>query len=112
MRWKMKAVRSAIVAGFAAVVLFVAPSLAQAAQGFIVSQTELQAGPDEQFRTVVAVQAGAEVQVFGCLAGNSLCDISFQQDRGWVSGQDLEVMYQSNRVKIVEVTSVEVIPVV
>jgi uncharacterized protein YraI len=108
----MKSVRSVAVAGFAAVILFIAPSLAQAAQGFIVSQTELKAGPDDQFPTVVDVQAGAEVNVYGCLTGNSWCDVSFQQDRGWVSGQDLEVMYQNKRVKIVEVTSVEVVPVV
>jgi len=107
----MKGVRSAIVASFAAVALFVAPSLAQAAQGFIVDQTELKAGPDEQFPTVVEVQAGAEVNVFGCLTGNSWCDVSFQQDRGWVSGQDLEVLFQSKRVKIVQVTT-EIVPVV
>jgi len=107
----MKAVRSAIVASLAAAALFVAPSLAQAAQGFIIDQTELKAGPDEQFPTVINVQAGAEVDVFGCLSGNSWCDVSFQQDRGWVSGQDLEVIFQSKRVKVVEVTT-EVVPVV
>jgi len=103
--------RSAIVAGFAAVALFLGPSIAQAAQGFIVDQTELKAGPDDQFPTVVAVQAGVEVDVFGCLSGNSWCDVSFQQERGWVAGQDLEVIFQSKRVKIVEVTTV-IVPVV
>src|SRR5262245_14628769 len=107
----MRAVQSAIVAGFAAIALFVAPVAANAAQGFIVSQTELKAGPDDQFPTVIEVSAGAEVDVFGCLSGNSWCDVSFQQDRGWVSGQDLEVLFESKRVKIVEVTTV-VVPVV
>jgi len=107
----MKAVRSAVVASFAAVALFFGPSLAQAAQGFIVDQTELKAGPDEQFPAVVEIQAGATVDVFGCLSGNSWCDVAFQQDRGWVSGQDLEVLFQSKRVKIVEVTT-EIVPVV
>jgi len=107
----MKAVRNAAVASFAAVALFFGPSLAQAAQGFIVNQTELKAGPDEQFPAVVDIQAGASVDVFGCLSGNSWCDVAFQQDRGWVSGQDLEVLFQSKRVKIVEVTT-EVVPVV
>src|SRR5438132_11588021 len=85
----MNAMRSAIVAGFAAAALFLGPSLAQAAQGFIVDQTELKAGPDDQFPTVVEVQAGAEVNVFGCLSGNTWCDVSFQDERGWISGQDL-----------------------
>jgi uncharacterized protein YraI len=107
----MTPIRSAIVAGFAAVALLVAPALAQAAQGFIVSDTTLKAGPDEQFPDVDSVTAGTEVIVNGCLGGFSWCDISFQQDRGWVSGQDLEVMFQNNRVKVVEATT-EVVPAV
>src|SRR5258707_9403961 len=105
----MKAVRSAIVAGFATLALFIAPSLAQAAQGFIVSEATLRSGPDEQFPTVIQVQSGAEVEVFGCLSGHTWCDVSFQQDRGWVSGDVLEVIFQSRRVKVVEVTEVEVV---
>jgi len=107
----MKAVRSALAASLAAAALFVVPSLAQAAQGFIIDQTALKAGPDEQFPTVIDVQAGAEVDVFGCLSGNSWCDVSFARDRGWVSGQDLEVIFHSKRVKVVDVTT-EVVPVV
>ena len=102
--------RNAIIAGFATVALFAAPSIAQAAQGFIVSDTTLKAGPDEQFPDVDSLKSGTEVTVNGCLGGFSWCDISFQQDRGWVSGQDLEVMFQNNRVKVVEVTT-EVVPV-
>jgi uncharacterized protein YraI len=106
-----KAIRGAIVAGFAAAALFLATSLAQAAQGFIVSGTALKAGPDPQFPTVIEMQAGAEVNVYGCFEGHTWCDISFHEDRGWVPGEDLEVIFQSKRVKIVEVTTV-VVPVV
>jgi uncharacterized protein YraI len=107
----MKAVGSVIVAGFATIALFLAPSLAQAAQGFIVGQADLRAGPDDQFPSVDMLPAGAQVEVFGCLSGNTWCDVGFQQDRGWVSGQDLEVLYQDQRVKVVEV-QIEVVPVV
>jgi uncharacterized protein YraI len=107
----MTALRSTIVAGFATVVFLLAPSLAQAAQGFILDQTDLRAGPDEQFPSVDLLPAGAQVEVFGCLGGHAWCDIGFQQDRGWVSGQDLEVIFHSQRVKIVEVTDVQVVPV-
>jgi len=106
----MKAVRSVIVAAFATIALSVAPSIAQAAQGFIVDQADLRAGPDEQFPSVDMLPAGAQVEVFGCLSGHTWCDVGFQQDRGWVSGQDLEVLYQSNRVKIVTIET-EVVPV-
>jgi len=105
------AIRGAIAAGFTMAALFVAPSLANAAQGFIINQTGLKAGPDEQFPTVVEIGAGVEVNVFGCFTNHSWCDISFQEDRGWVSGQDLEVLVQAKRVKVVEVTTV-VVPVV
>ena len=105
----MKAVRCVIVAAFATIALSVAPSIAQAAQGFIVDQADLRAGPDEQFPSVDMLPAGAQVEVFGCLSGHTWCDVGFQQDRGWVSGQDLEVLYQSNRVKIVTIET-EVVP--
>jgi uncharacterized protein YraI len=107
----MKAVRCVIVAAFATIALSVAPSIAQAAQGFIVDQADLRAGPDEQFPSVEMLPAGAQVEVFGCLSGHTWCDVGFQQDRGWVSGQDLEVLYENNRVKIVTVET-EVVPVV
>ena len=106
----MQAVRSVTVAAFATIALSVAPSIAQAAQGFIVDQADLRAGPDEQFPSVDMLPAGAQVEVFGCLSGHTWCDVGFQQDRGWVSGQDLEVLYQSNRVKIVTIET-EVVPV-
>jgi uncharacterized protein YraI len=106
----MKAVRSVIAAGLATLALSAAPSIAQAAQGFVVDQTDLRAGPDGQFPSVDMLPAGAQVEVFGCLSGNIWCDIGFQQDRGWVSGEDLEILYQSQRVKVVQL-QVEVVPV-
>jgi uncharacterized protein YraI len=106
----MKVLRSVIVAAFATIALSAAPSIAQAAQGFIVDQTDLRAGPDDQFPSVDLLPAGAQVEVFGCLSGHTWCDVGFQQDRGWVSGQDLEVLFQNNRVKIVTIET-EVVPV-
>jgi len=96
--------RNAIVAGLAGLAMLAVPSLAQAAQGFIVSQTSLRAGPGGQFPYVDRLAAGAPVTVFGCLGGRSWCDVSFQGDRGWVSGNDLEIFFNNRRVRIVEVT--------
>jgi len=107
----MNAMRSAIVAGFAAAAVFLGPSLAQAAQGFIVDQTELKAGPDDQFPTVVEVQAGAEVNVFAASRATAGAISRSQATAAGSSGQDLEVLFQNNRVKIVEVTTV-IVPVV
>jgi uncharacterized protein YraI len=107
----MNLLRTSIVAGFASTALFLAPSLAQAAQGVIVANTALHAGPDDQFPPVDEVQAGTNVDVKGCLTGFTWCDISFQQDRGWVTGQDLEILFQSRRVRVTEATP-DVLPFV
>jgi uncharacterized protein YraI len=109
----MTQLRGAVVAGFATIALcFAAPAaMAATMQGFIVSNTTLKAGPDEQFPDVDNVGAGAEVMVNGCLSGYTWCDVSFQQDRGWISGQDLELLYQNRRVKVVEITTLDVVPV-
>jgi uncharacterized protein YraI len=107
----MVGLRTAIVAGFATTALLFAPALAQAAEGIVVETTTLFAGPDSQFPPVDQVAAGTDVQVNGCLAGYAWCDVSFQNDRGWISGQALEILYQSRRVRIVEVTP-DVVPFV
>jgi uncharacterized protein YraI len=100
----MRIARNTIAAGFAGLAMFVVPGLAEAAQGFIASQTSLRAGPGGQFPYVDQLPAGAPVTVFGCLGGRSWCDVSFRGDRGWVSGSDLEIIFHSRRVRIVEVT--------
>jgi len=107
----MHVLRNSIVAGLATTALFLAPSLAQAAQGVIVENTALHAGPDDQFPPVDEIQAGTNVEVNGCLTGFTWCDISFQQDRGWVTGQDLEILFQSRRVRVTEATP-DVVPFV
>jgi len=79
------------------------PVLAQAAQGFHRRSNRAQGWTGRSIPDRVEVQAGAEVNVFGCLSGNSGANISIQDDRGWVSVQDLEVLFQTIGVKIVEV---------
>src|SRR3954454_5284241 len=99
----MRSVRSGIIASLATLALLAAPGLAQAAQGFVVDQTLLRAGPSGQFPSVDLLPAGAPVTVFRCLGGRSWCDVSFQGDRGWVSGRDVEIFFHNQRVRIVEV---------
>jgi uncharacterized protein YraI len=107
----MLGLRTAIVAGLATTALLLAPALAQAAEGVVVETTSLFAGPDSQFPPVDQVPAGTSVQVNGCLTGYTWCDVSFQNDRGWISGQALEILYQSRRVRVVEITP-DVVPFV
>jgi uncharacterized protein YraI len=107
----MNILRNSAVAAFATTACLLAPSLAQASQGVIVANTALHAGPDDQFPPVDEVQAGTNVDVKGCLTGFTWCDISFQQDRGWVTGQDLEILLQSRHVRVTEATP-DVVPFV
>src|ERR1700704_61229 len=107
----MIGIRTAIVAGLATTAFLLAPALAPAAEGIVVETTPLLAGPDSRFPPVDQVQAGTDVQVNGCLTGYAWCDVSFQDDRGWISGQALEILYQSRRVRIVEVTP-DIVPFV
>jgi uncharacterized protein YraI len=107
----MVGLRTAIVAGLATTAFLLAPALAQAAEGIVVENTPLLAGPDSQFPPVDQVAAGTDVQVNGCLTGYTWCDVSFQNDRGWISGQALEILYQSRRLRVVEITP-EVVPFV
>ena len=109
----MVGLRTAIVAGLATTAFLLAPALAQAAEGVVVVNTPLLAGPDSQFPPVDQVPAGTSVQLNGCLIGYAWCDVSFQNDRGWISGQALEILYQSRRVRIVEVApDVAIVPFV
>jgi uncharacterized protein YraI len=89
----MLAVRAIVVAGLGALTLLGGPALAQATEGVVVENTTLLAGPDSQFPPIDQVPAGASVQVNGCLTGYAWCDVSFQNDRGWISGQTLEILY-------------------
>jgi uncharacterized protein YraI len=83
---------------------FLAPGAASAATGYITNDTSLLAGPSPDFPPVAQIGAGAEVDVHGCLAGFSWCDVSLSPARGWVSGEDLEVLFQTRRVRVTQVT--------
>ncbi|OKO69257.1 SH3 domain-containing protein, partial [Bradyrhizobium sp. AS23.2] len=102
--------RSALVAA-----LLLAPTAALAAPGIVTVSTGLRAGPGSGFPLVDRVPEGARVDIHGCLRGNAWCDVSFSDDRGWVSSQYLEYLYRNHYVYLpdyVDEIGVTVVPFV
>ncbi|CAN7441316.1 SH3 domain-containing protein [Bradyrhizobium sp. LjRoot220] len=91
------------------------PTAALAAPGIVTTTVSLRAGPGEGFPTVDRIPGGARVNIHGCLRGIAWCDVSWSDDRGWVSSQYLEYLYRNRYVYLpdyVERIDVPVVPFV
>ncbi|KYG24789.1 peptide-binding protein, partial [Bradyrhizobium sp. AT1] len=99
--------RTALVAA-----LLLAPTAALAAPGIVTVSTGLRAGPGPGFPIVDRVPEGARVNIHGCLRGNAWCDVSFSDDRGWVSSQYLEYLYRNHYVYLPDYVDEIDVPVV
>ncbi|WP_245324422.1 SH3 domain-containing protein, partial [Bradyrhizobium sp. AT1] len=89
-----------------------APTAALAAPGIVTVSTGLRAGPGPGFPIVDRVPEGARVNIHGCLRGNAWCDVSFSDDRGWVSSQYLEYLYRNHYVYLPDYVDEIDVPVV
>jgi len=99
--------KSALVAA-----LLLAPTAALAAPGIVTVSTGLRAGPGSGFPVVDRIPEGARVNIHGCLRGNAWCDVSFSDDRGWVSSQYLEYLYRNHYVYLPDYVDEIDVPVV
>jgi len=90
-----------ILCSIAGLLLF-APMLAQAAEGFVIADISLQAGPDPEYPSIVELSAGTPVSIQGCIDGWSWCDVEVGGDRGWVPGTFLEEDYGGQRVVVID----------
>ncbi|MHC4054653.1 SH3 domain-containing protein [Bradyrhizobium sp. 25ACV] len=99
--------RTALVAAFLLV-----PTAALAAPGIVTVSTGLRAGPGSGFPLVDRIPEGARVNIHGCLRGNAWCDVSFSDDRGWVSSQYLEYLYRNHYVYLPDYVDEIDVPVV
>ena len=99
--------RTALVAA-----LLFAPTAALAAPGIVTVSTGLRAGPGSGFPLVDRIPEGARVNIHGCLRGNAWCDVSFSDDRGWVSSQYLEYLYRNHYVYLPDYADEVDVPVV
>jgi len=92
--------------------LLLAPTAALAAPGIVTVSTGLRAGPGPGFPLVDRIPGGSRVNVHGCLKGNAWCDVTWSDDRGWVSSQYLEYLYRNKYVYLPDYVDVIDVPVV
>jgi uncharacterized protein YraI len=98
---------------FIAAAVLLMPTAALAAPGIVTTTVSLRAGPGEGFPTVDRIPGGARVNIHGCLRGIAWCDVSWSDDRGWVSSQYLEYLYRNRYVYLpdyVDEIDVAVVP--
>src|SRR5512143_391847 len=92
--------------------LLLAPSAALAAPGIVTASVGLRAGPGPGFPMVDRIPAGGRVDIHGCLRGDAWCDVSWSDDRGWVSSQYLEYLYRNGYVYLPDYVDEIDVPVV
>jgi len=97
---------------FIAAVVLLMPTAALAAPGIVTTTVSLRAGPGEGFPTVDRIPGGARVNIHGCLRGTAWCDVSWSDDRGWVSSQYLEYLHRNRYVYLPDYVDEIDVPVV
>ena len=97
---------------FIAATVLLMPAAALAAPGIVTTTVSLRAGPGEGFPTVDRIPGGARVNIHGCLRGNAWCDVSWSNDRGWVSSQYLEYLYRNRYVYLPDYVDEIDVPIV
>ena len=86
-----------------AALVLCAPLAAQAAaEGWVIDDISLQAGPDPAYPSIVELNAGTPVSIQGCIDGWTWCDVIAGADRGWVPGTFLEEDYGGQRVVVID----------
>lgn len=89
----------AIVGLLAAVSL---PSVAAAVEGFTTDAVTMYAGPGTAYPEVATIEADQSVEIHGCLADWTWCDVSWRDDRGWIAGDDVVAELQGQRVVVLQ----------
>jgi len=90
-----------------------APLFASAAEGVLVADISLQAGPDTEYPSIEELNAGTPVSIQGCLDAWSWCDvIAGNGDRGWIPGTFIEETYDNQRVVVTDYGARIGIPIV
>lgn len=69
------------------------PAVASAAPAQVTANVNLRTGPSTQYYPILVLPAGVRVEVYGCLAGYTWCDVSWGGNRGWISSRYLSTFY-------------------
>jgi uncharacterized protein YraI len=92
--------------------LLLTPAAALAAPGIVTTSVSMRAGPGTGFPTVNRVPGGARVNIHGCIRGDAWCDVSWTDNRGWVSSRYLEYLYRNHFVYLPDYVDVLDVPIV
>jgi len=95
---------------FVAAMLLV-PTAALAAPGIVTETVSMKAGPGSGFPTVDRIPGGARVNIHGCIRGDAWCDVSWSDDRGWVSSEYLKYLYRNRYVYLPDYVDVVDVPI-
>jgi len=82
------------------VLLLAVPAAALAQFAYTTATVDLRAGPDGLYPLVLRVYPGTQVQVHGCIANWSWCDVTVGFERGWMYAAYLAYPYQGSNVTI------------
>jgi uncharacterized protein YraI len=94
------------------VVLVAAPAAAFAQDAIVTIDLNMRAGPSTAFPVVDVVPGRTPVDVHGCVAGYSWCDVSADGNRGWVSAAYLSYAARGSYVPLVEYVSEYDVPII
>lgn len=82
------------------------------AEGQVIEDTALFAGPGEDYPVVEELDAGDTLVVLGCLEDYSWCDAVVAGQRGWVDGDLVNTYYEGDEVVLGEVVPLLGLPFV
>jgi uncharacterized protein YraI len=74
--------------------------LASAQNAYTARPMNVRAGPNRDYPLVAQLDAGAPLDVHGCLDDWSWCDVSFEDNRGWIYAGGVSFAYQGGRVPL------------
>ena len=97
---------------FIAAAVLLMPAAALAAPGIVTTTVSLKAGPGAGFPTVDRIPGGARVNIHGCFKGTAWCDVSWSDDRGWVSSRYLQYLHRNRYVYLPDYVDEIDVPVV
>ncbi len=99
-----------IAAGF--ISLLAAPTVAFAQDAIVTTDLNMRAGPSTSFPVVDVVPGSTPVDIHGCVAGYSWCDVSADGNRGWVYSGYLSYAARGSYVPLVEYVSEIDVPII
>ena len=80
--------------------LLTSAGLAGAQDAYTSRPMNVRAGPNREYPLVAQLGEGAPLDVHGCLSDWSWCDVSFDDNRGWIYAGGVSFVYQGGRVPL------------